>query len=139
LTATLFDNRLNVSIVRSDISSASKWPVYGNNSELQSNNQAAFILQSSCMQPFHLPSTGVVPTWLRLLSYAKFGSESWNLRWPISKLYVKHYVWISFGFFPIQDLMLMYKYSSLQDVSPKKLSSSIRPQYSVNKNNGDSH
>jgi hypothetical protein len=74
------------------------WSVYGNHSEIQSNNQAALILQSSCMQPFHLPSTDVVLTWQWLLPYAKFGSESWKLRWLLCKLYVKHYVWISFGF-----------------------------------------
>ena len=33
---------------------SNSWFVYGNSSDLQSNNQVAFIPQFSCMQPFHL-------------------------------------------------------------------------------------
>jgi len=61
----------------------------GNNSDLQSNNQVAFIPQFSCMQPFHLPSTDEVLTWPWLLPYAKFGSESCKQRWLICFLHVK--------------------------------------------------
>ena len=68
---------------------SNSWFVCDNNCDIQSNNQVALILQFSCMQPFHLPSTDVVLTWPWLLPYAKFGSESWTQRLLICFLQVK--------------------------------------------------